>query len=256
MNTASSSGSGGQHGDSGSLLLEEYKLIQAKIDKLGEDKFKVRSWCFTLLTGVVVAMRYFGILEISWVSLWILLMLLPAVFAFHLVELRQRQLSKRLGYRAAAIERTWRGKKYDERSRSATPQLATFLIQEGRVENARCSIFAKLKALAVLVDRKLYPEKTSEVDDEANKTGGFRAAPPKRVKPERPPSLKECLIVNAEDLFYAVQYFLVIVFAIFLVRAILKNDPAPQHDNAPRVQSNSGSTNISDAGRSLNGDSK
>ncbi len=96
MNATASSGNKGQDGDSHSLLLEEYKLIQAKIDKLGEDKFKVRSWCFTLLTGGVVAMRYFGILENSWVSLGILLLLLPAVGAFHLVDLRQRQLSKRL----------------------------------------------------------------------------------------------------------------------------------------------------------------
>lgn len=256
MNTTTSSGSKGQDGDSDSRLLDEYKLIQAKIDKLGEDKFKVRSWCFTLLTGGVVAMRYFGILESSWVSLGFLLLLLPAVFAFHLVELRQRQLSKRLGYRAAAIERTWRGNRYDKRSRSATPQLATFLIQEGREENARCSILARIKSIAVLVDSKLYPEKYPDVGKEAKTPAGFRAASPKRVKPERPPSLKECLIVNAEDLFYCVQYFLVAAFAIFLVTAILKNDPAPKHDNAPQAQSNSGSANDSNSGRTLNGDSK
>ncbi len=113
-----------------------------------------------------------------------------------------------------------------------------------------------MKAFSEWADSNLYPEKAPDVDNEAKPAAGFRAAPPKKVKPERPPSLKECLIVNAEDLFYCVQYFLVVAFAIFLVRAILNNDPAAKHDNAPQMQSNTGSAKISDAGRTLTGDSK
>src|SRR5690242_14539505 len=87
----------------GELLLDEYKLLQDKIDKLGEDKFKVRSWCITLATGVIAGAKLAGGLSPS-----ILLLVFPIVAAFHLVEHRQRQIAARFGMRAREIELQWR----------------------------------------------------------------------------------------------------------------------------------------------------
>ena len=81
-------------------LVEEYKLIQSKIDKLGEDRFKVRSWCVTLVSGLVVGAK-FTTITLSPILLFAML----AVFLFHLVEHQQRETSRRLGWRAREIER-------------------------------------------------------------------------------------------------------------------------------------------------------
>jgi hypothetical protein len=115
--------------DANSLLLEEYKIIQDKIDKLGEDKFKVRSWCFTLLTGGVAAAKFSGSLESKFGPL-LLVLFLPAILGFQLVEARQRQISKRLGLRAEAIEQVWKRKAPG----LATPQLAKIMIKHSRDE--------------------------------------------------------------------------------------------------------------------------
>ena len=42
------------------LLLDEYKILQAKIDKLGEDMFKVRSWCITVFSGILAGATLSG----------------------------------------------------------------------------------------------------------------------------------------------------------------------------------------------------
>src|SRR5439155_17960152 len=81
-------------------LVEEYKIIQVKIDKLGEDRFKVRSWSVTLVSGLVVGAK------LTTLNLPpILLFAGVAVVLFHLVEHQQRQTSRRLGWRAREIER-------------------------------------------------------------------------------------------------------------------------------------------------------
>jgi hypothetical protein len=82
-------------------LWEEYKLIQEKIDKIGEYQFKVKSWSATLLGALL-----FGGAATSRI-----LLALPCAFVvavvFHLSERRQRLLSQRLGRRAFAIERAF-----------------------------------------------------------------------------------------------------------------------------------------------------
>lgn len=118
-----------------SMLMEEYKIIQGKIDRIGEDKFKIRSWSFTLLTGGVAAAKFTGALENSYSGPFLILLFIPAVWAFQLVENRQRQIGKRLGLRAAAIENEWR-RFFRIRSGSdlGTPRLANDFIREGRRE--------------------------------------------------------------------------------------------------------------------------
>src|SRR4051812_6347608 len=35
-------------------LLEEYKILQAKLDRLGDFRFRVKSWAITLIMGLIV----------------------------------------------------------------------------------------------------------------------------------------------------------------------------------------------------------
>jgi hypothetical protein len=79
-------------------LWDEYKLIQSKIDKIGEFQFKVKSWSVTVLGAAL-----FGGAATSRFGTALSCALVVAVL-FHLSERRQRSLSKRLGRRALAIE--------------------------------------------------------------------------------------------------------------------------------------------------------
>lgn len=80
-------------------LLEEYKIIQSKIDKFGEDRFKVRSWCVTLVSGLMVSAKLSNINPLP-----ILLSAFVAAILFNLVEQQQRDTQRRLGIRACEIE--------------------------------------------------------------------------------------------------------------------------------------------------------
>src|ERR1700682_996379 len=79
-------------------LWDEYRLVQEKIDKIGEFQFKVKGWSATLLGAVLyggaVTSRIFPALFSA----------LVVAVVFHISEKRQRLLSKRLGRRAMAIE--------------------------------------------------------------------------------------------------------------------------------------------------------
>jgi len=231
-----------------SLLLEEYKLIQDKIDKLGEDKFKVRSWCFTLLTGGAVAVKYLGILDGNAVGPWLLLAFLPAVAAFHLVELRQRQIGRQYGFRAAEIERIWRSRQQDVENRSSTPNLATYLIQAGRNERSIYSLRANWNALKDSMRREFcredFPETAlPKVLPEKVAPKNFRAAP-KKTKPKKIFSLVEFFVVNSEDAFYWVQYLLVVIFTIALIFGVKIQPKNGEKHEAPEIKENANELNI------------
>jgi len=206
---------------SSQLLLEEYKIIQGKIDKLGEDKFKVRSWSFTLLTGGVAVAKFSGTLENSSLGPYLLLLFLPAVAAFHLVELRQRQIGKRLGLRAEAIEFIWRRSSRSENgSYEPTPQLARHMIREGRSEKARSRRFYWWK--------NNFEPNDEFAERERKEKKHFRAAP-HRSSEGRSQSRWEWLVVNAEDAFYGMQYFLIVIFVAVLVwQRISQSSEPPQ----------------------------
>ena len=94
-----------QHAPDGSYpdrLWEEYKLIQGKIDKIGDFQFKVKGWSATLLGAVL-----FGGVATSNLRSALLGGIL-IVIMFHITETRQRWLGKRLGRRATAIEQVLR----------------------------------------------------------------------------------------------------------------------------------------------------
>src|SRR5437762_3281484 len=81
-----------------SRIWEEYKLIQSKIDNIGEFQFKVKGWSVTVLGAAL-----FGGAATSRFGTALFCAFVVAVL-FHLSERRQRSLSKRLGRRALAIE--------------------------------------------------------------------------------------------------------------------------------------------------------
>ncbi len=79
-------------------FLEEYKLVQTKIDEVLKSQFQVRSWSVTLLTAVV-----FGILGTGRSPLW-LIFALPIVGMFQLLDWRQKWFRKTLAGRAINLE--------------------------------------------------------------------------------------------------------------------------------------------------------
>jgi hypothetical protein len=79
-------------------FLEEYKLIQAKIDKVLDSQFQVRSWSISLLTGFVV-----GVFATQRSPLT-LIFALPTIAMFHLLDLRQKWFRKTLTDRAFDLE--------------------------------------------------------------------------------------------------------------------------------------------------------
>jgi hypothetical protein len=218
------------------LLLEEYKLIQGKIDKLGEDKFKVRSWCFTLLTGGAVATN---LLDNSSFTPLILIWAFAAVLAFHFIELRQRQIGKRLGYRAAAIEWSWQN---SVSSKIATPQMARYLIRAARIEDSPYKITTALQSL----NAELYQDcNASPSASTANaRNFGYK----KRLGKYDDPQFKwiRYLTVNSEDIFYFVQYGLIITFASFFMWGAEshKKQVHKQGNEAPEIRENSAELNI------------
>ncbi|HEV2331140.1 MAG TPA: hypothetical protein VGY56_20345 [Verrucomicrobiae bacterium] len=204
------------------LLLEEYKIIQGKIDKIGEDKFKVRSWSFTLLTGGIAITKFSGASDSDLpIGPWTFLLFLPAIAAFHLVECRQRQIGKRLGLRAEAIESLWRRLFKTDSREKVTPQLASYLIREARAEKAIFSYH-------LWFERVFYPERAAE------RLIRFRAAPSRQTGTVLA-SIKAFLISNADDAFYWAEYALVLIFIGILICGLQKPQPASLSDRGRAV---------------------
>jgi hypothetical protein len=205
--------------DEQNLLLEEYKLIQAKIDKLGEDKFKVRSWCFTIVAGVLAGAKLSGALNDAWNATFLLFVFFPVIGAFQLIEQRQRQIANRFGVRAQQIELNWiRNLSRVGQGRPATVRLAGFLIAEGKAERERCSLWKWL------IRHFVTPKSRKAV-------ASSREKPRKPKAAQEPASLKECLTSRADFLFYITQYFVVAVSIVFLVGNRFYGAVTPQKTN-------------------------
>ena len=188
------------------LLKEEYKLIQGKIDKLGEDKFKVRTWCFTIFTAVVAAAKLLGVTPTISNAIGFLILFLPLIAAFQLVELRQKQIQQRLGERALDIEKIWRialGTKG-----IAVPNLATYLVQEGRRERKRSQFRRWWQGV-----RRAFAghQEDARAAEESSPRG--RSLPPKPKRRLAFRLLRASLVSQADTLFYLVQYSVVAVVA-------------------------------------------
>ena len=81
-------------------LLEEYKILLPKIDKIGDYRFIVRGWSATIVLGLL-----FGSSAAN-VPPYIVLLALPIVGLFYLMEANQNVLQVVLMKRATSLERT------------------------------------------------------------------------------------------------------------------------------------------------------
>jgi hypothetical protein len=64
-------------------MWEEYKLLQEKIDKIGDFRFRIKSWAMTLITGFIVGGFASDIPTILY------LVGLPIICMFHIFDLNQ-----------------------------------------------------------------------------------------------------------------------------------------------------------------------
>jgi uncharacterized membrane protein len=80
------------------IHLEEYRLVQEKIDKIGEFRFIVRGWAVTLATAIV------GAAEIAKLHPGSMLLAIIALGVFAAVERQQERVGDTLGRRARHLE--------------------------------------------------------------------------------------------------------------------------------------------------------
>ena len=188
-----------------SLLLEEYKIVQTKLDKLGEDMFKVRSWCITLFTAVLAGAKLTG--ELSRV---IVVLLVPVVFAFQVVEYRQRQIFRRTAKRGLQIESVIRrALRKSGKDAILGPRLATQLLTQGTEDKKRRRIrhWIKKRWQLYRLGRRPGIETAGNTITEKVSEG--------RSQDERSPTLWESMVTQADFLFYLAQYA-IIVLLLFL----------------------------------------
>jgi hypothetical protein len=165
-------------------MWEEYKLVQAKIDKIGDFQFKVKSWSAALLGAVLsgaVAAPRFPIAMMAMVGAAFL------VLIFHLSERRQRQLSRLLGRRASDLERAF----------SELPPISDKLIWE-RIQRRIPSL------------RSIPGIASSIVGKKDEKWDGQWIC-------EDWPMIFRWLVRHSDDVFYLIQYFLVFLLMLSLV---------------------------------------
>ena len=186
-----------------SLLLEEYKIVQTKIDKLGEDMFKVRSWCITLFTGVVAGAKLIGEL-----SPMVVVLLAPVVLAFQIVEQRQRQVSRRSAKRGLQIELAMRrALRKSGKGTVFAPRLATQLLRQGSKDKSARRLRAwfqrRRQTPAAERRRKHETSGTDSVEASGEGSGGTKS-----------PTFWECVVTQADFLFYVAQYGIILVLFV------------------------------------------
>ncbi|MBJ6752681.1 hypothetical protein [Geomonas anaerohicana] len=80
------------------LLTAEYEILQEKLDKIGEFKFKIRGWSITVLSAALAGLISQDMSPIYWVVTFII------PLTFHYQEYEQEVLGVALGRRAKTIE--------------------------------------------------------------------------------------------------------------------------------------------------------
>lgn len=170
-------------------LLEEYKLLQSKIDKIGEDRFKVRTWSVTLTMGLLLGAKISSTLSPAALSFAFL-----TVIMFHLVEHKQRGLGRKLGDRALKLEALIRNRAQASSSGSGTaqehyPEIAVSLRSRTSAEYKRSISWGRIL-------QKLHIGTT---------------VPRMRWTPW------DWCVVRADNLFYGMQYFMLICALIALL---------------------------------------
>jgi hypothetical protein len=177
-------------------LFEEYKLIQGKIDKIGDFQFKFKGWSATLLGALL-----YGGFSTSNLITAIYSGVVVAIM-FHISETRQRWLGKRLGRRAIAIEQALR----------SFPPANSVLWAKVQRENPAMR-FAPAIA-RTMADR----------------------SPPRESRKNRLTRMVGWIVMQSNDVFYCAQYFLLVSLLVtHFVSSHLKR-LGPADDPAPRYQ--------------------
>ncbi len=86
------------HPDEVRLLWDEFKLVQDKIDRIGDFHFRVRTWAITLSTAIAIA----GLTnKASW---YVYLVSFPLIASFNLIDRAQTHWQEALVERARQVE--------------------------------------------------------------------------------------------------------------------------------------------------------
>jgi hypothetical protein len=170
-------------------LLEEYKILQAKIDKIGEHQFKVRSWSAALVTALLASSFARHIPH------YIPLLALLIIAAFQLTETRQNRIGEALGKRAYLIERGLRmlSRPTGTAMTSEQERWRTVVLRYRELRN----VPGIARALG---------------------TPRFSMSLEQALEAETPAALADWLVARADVLFYAIQYAIVIIVTFYLAQ--------------------------------------
>ncbi len=109
--------------------LEEYKIIQAKVDKIGDFSHKVKGWSLTITAGIVAGTASTD------VPAWFALGAIVTTFLFWLGDKQQQRLKTILMKRATAIEAYYRKANASKVSRELrSPELAYSIYSEAYLQ--------------------------------------------------------------------------------------------------------------------------
>ncbi len=83
-------------------LFEEYRIVQNKIDKIADFELKVRGWCITLESAIVISLLS-GKIEMA-SPFYIIILILFVILVFQFLEQEQLETKKILSKRALIVE--------------------------------------------------------------------------------------------------------------------------------------------------------
>jgi hypothetical protein len=83
-------------------LFEEYRIVQNKIDKIADFELKVRGWCITLESAIIISLMSGKIVFLS--SFHVIALMLFIILVFQFLEQEQLETKKILSKRALIIE--------------------------------------------------------------------------------------------------------------------------------------------------------
>ena len=170
---------------------DEYKLIQDKIDKIGDFHFRIRTWAITLVTAIVLGG---WAKDIPWYAY---LASLAPVLSFNLIDAAQSHWQVALMQRAAQIERALHATKNETSPRVA--QILKHATQNLRATRWKWPIRHHAKvfygtmyalqmfAIACSFCSTKNTTPTSEIEHVSNILGSAPSQPSEPTPPTEPP---------------------------------------------------------------------
>ncbi|PLX47883.1 MAG: hypothetical protein C0613_13225 [Desulfobulbaceae bacterium] len=83
-------------------LFEEYRIVQNKIDKIADFELKVRGWCITLESAIIISLMSGKIVFLS--SFHVIALMIFVILVLQFLEQEQLETKKILSKRALIIE--------------------------------------------------------------------------------------------------------------------------------------------------------